>query len=219
MRVAVHDSRLTVRRYVGLQPLGEVGDRERLGIVAVVPIAFQQPQELRNLALHKGSRPLQLGERLVFPFGIAQPREARGVGRADVVPQGLVADVGLGHLAAGVEAVDLFHQVEDDPEHIQVFAAGDEARVRDVRARERAQRRDLSEHRLVARRPRMKGRAAQHHRAPVDVHPHHDVLRSAGERCDVGDIRAEPLLSDPPLQGGLVGLAQAGQGLRGIGHG
>ena len=51
MRVAVHDSRLAVGRAVGLQPVREFSDRKRFGLVAVVPVAFQQPQELRNLAL------------------------------------------------------------------------------------------------------------------------------------------------------------------------
>ncbi len=118
MRIAVQYSRLAVRRAVGLQPVREIGHRQRLRLIPVVPVAFEQPEELRNLALQKGSRPFELSERLALPCDVAQLREARGVGQADLVPHARVAHIRLGHLAARIEAVDLFHEVEHHPEHV-----------------------------------------------------------------------------------------------------
>jgi len=54
----------------------------------------------------------------------------------------------------------------------------------------------------------MKRWTSQHHGPPVDVHPHDDVLRAAGQRLDVGDGRTQSLLPHPALHRSLVGLAQ-----------
>jgi hypothetical protein len=61
VRVAVQDPWHAVGGAVDLQPLREVADGQRFGRVPVVSIAFEQPKELRNLALQKGTRPLELG--------------------------------------------------------------------------------------------------------------------------------------------------------------
>ena len=95
-----------------------------------MPVAFEQPQKLRNLARDKGSRPLDVREWAALPGDIAEPCQAGGVGQADSMPHAGIADIRLGHLVAGVEAVDLLHQVEHHPEHVEVIAAGDEAGMR-----------------------------------------------------------------------------------------
>ena len=82
MRITMHDSRLAVRGKVGLQPVRELRDCQRFGLITVVPIAFEQPEKLRNLAFHKGSRPFQLRKRFAFPRDVTQLREARGIGQA-----------------------------------------------------------------------------------------------------------------------------------------
>ena len=115
-----------------------------------MPIAFQQPQELRNLALEKGTRACQLGPRAALPRHVAELGQAGRVGQADLVAHLRVPDVGLVDLAAGIEVVHLFHQVEDHPEHVEVVAAGDEPGMRDVGAGQGA----LCAARLHPRRPR-----------------------------------------------------------------
>ena len=73
-----------------------------------------------------------------------------------------IADVGGGDLVAGVEAVDLLHQIEDDAEHVEVLAGGDDARVRHLAAGQGVQHGDLALHGAVAIGPRVRRRAAQH---------------------------------------------------------
>src|SRR5215213_11303723 len=107
MRVAVHDSGLSVRWAVGLQPLGKLSDRQRSGCVPIVAIAFEQPQELRNLALQKGTRPLELRERAPLPCDVAQLRQAGRIGQPDLMTHAGITDIRLVDLAARVEAVDL----------------------------------------------------------------------------------------------------------------
>ena len=64
----------------------------------------------------------------------------------------------------------------------------------------------------------MDRRTAQHHRLPVEVQSHDDVLAAPGQRGHVGDGRAEALPAGPLSQGGHVGVGQGGQLLRGVGH-
>ena len=71
---------------LALQPFRQLGDRPAIRANNVVPIAFQQSEELRNLALQKGARPLELRQRAALPLDVAELRQARRVGQADLMP-------------------------------------------------------------------------------------------------------------------------------------
>ena len=118
------------------------------------------------------------------------------------MPHAGIADVRLGHLVAGVEAVDLLHQVEHHPEHVEVIAAGDEAGMRHRCACQRARAprsRAASSCRSSAR-----GWSGRPPQAPSDAR-----RRAAAPRCSdvppvsgshVGDRGPDALLSHPALQ-------------------
>src|SRR3954452_2586830 len=105
MRIAMHDARWPVWRASGCQPLREVLYRQRLRLIAVVPITLQQPQKLRNLALQKRSRPFELRKGLALPCDVAQLREAGRIRKPHLMPPVGAPDVRLVHAVPGVEAV------------------------------------------------------------------------------------------------------------------
>ena len=108
-----------------------------------------------------------------------------------------VAHISRRDFVARVEPVDLVHQVEDNPEDIEVHTRGDDLRMRHRTAGERAQHRDLTLHGPVAVGPRMRRRTTQDQRAPVDFHAHHHVLAAAGQGHDVGHIGTDALCAHP----------------------
>jgi hypothetical protein len=171
-------------------------------------IALEEAHELRNLPREKGTRTFELRERAALPRHRAQRGEARRVGEADIVAHPRIAHISVVDVGARVESVDGLHQIEDDTEHVEIVAAGDQLGVRNRGTGQRRQHRDLAAHRVVTGGSGMLRRAAQHHRPAVDRQLHHDVLRPARERRDVGDGRSEPDPSDPGLQRLGVGIGQ-----------
>src|ERR1700738_2401397 len=148
--------------------------------IAVLPaIRLDKAAKLRNLACQKGSWPLEKGKGTALPRHLSQLGQAHRIVDSDVMAKLGLVHVRLSYLGAGVESVDVGHQIEDHTEHIEILTTADEFGMWHARARHRAKRRDLALHRLVTGRARVGRRPAHHHRAAVDAHSDHDVLRAA----------------------------------------
>src|ERR1700751_2496001 len=107
-------------------------------IVVLLAIRLDEPAELRNLACQKGSWPLEYGERTALPRHLAQFGQARRVVDSDVMAILGLVHVRLSYLGAGVESVDVGHQIEDHTKHIEILATANEFGMRPARARQRA---------------------------------------------------------------------------------
>src|ERR1700730_3947627 len=157
-------------------------------IAVLLAIRLDKAAELRNLACQKGSWPLESGKRTALPRHLAQLGQAHRVVDSDVVAKLGLVHVRLSYLRAGVESVDVGHQIEDHAEHIEILTTADEFGMWHARTRHRAKCRDLPLHRLVTGRARVASGPGTPHRAPPPPHSDHDVLRAARQRPDVGDL-------------------------------
>lgn len=184
---------------IAVQPVAQfIHPRQRVVRIAVLlPVGAHRVTPLRDLAFQKRARPLPLFERAIPPGRLTKPRHVGGVVQADLMAHRRFGDVGGGDLVARVEAVDLFHEVEDHAHDAGVLARGDEFGVRHATSGQRAQHGDLALHRPVTVGPRVRRRAAQHQLSAVDIQAHHDVLAAAGQWHHIGDLRTDSLHPDP----------------------
>src|SRR6202011_3092134 len=114
-----------------------INSRQRVVRIAVLlAIRLDKAAELRNLACQKGSCPLESGKRTALPRHLAQLGQAHRVVDSDVMTKLWLVHVRLSYLGAGVESVDVGHQIEDHTDNIEILTTGDEFGTWRARARE-----------------------------------------------------------------------------------